>query len=117
MNPYAAVACPSRALIDLIGAKWTILVVGCLTEGKLRFSQLSDQIAGITPKELTRTLRQLERMGLVSRTVHPVVPPRVEYELTTVGQTLREPIEALLGWTDEHIKECEAARVRYDTDE
>ena len=113
INPYAA-ACLSRSLIELLGAKWTILVVGCLTDGTRRFSELSKLIDGITAKELTRTLRQLERSGLVIRTVHPVVPPRVDYELSALGKTLRDPIEAILEWTDGHIDECLEAQERFD---
>ncbi|MEV6396702.1 helix-turn-helix domain-containing protein [Streptomyces sp. NPDC051907] len=114
-NPYSA-ACPGRPLIDLIGAKWTILVVGCLTRGALRYHELAGQLDGVTPKALTQTLRQLERNGLVRRTVHPVVPPHVEYELTPTGHTLREPLEALLGWTDDNIEVCLAAQRGYDSE-
>ncbi|WP_327181531.1 winged helix-turn-helix transcriptional regulator [Streptomyces sp. NBC_01334] len=114
-NPYSA-ACPSRPLIDLIGAKWTILVIGCLTRGTQRFSELAAELQGVTPKALTQTLRQLERNGLVLRTVHPVIPPHVEYELTPLGHTLRGPVEALLGWTDAYIEVCSAAQRAYDAD-
>ncbi|MFE6174639.1 winged helix-turn-helix transcriptional regulator [Streptomyces sp. NPDC056464] len=107
---------PSRPLLDLIGAKWTILVVGCLTRGARRFSELAAELEGVTPKALTQTLRQLERNGLVLRTVHPAIPPHVEYELTSLGHTLREPVEALLDWTDAHIEECSAAQRVYDAD-
>lgn len=117
IDPYASIACPSRPLIDLIGAKWTILVFGRLQEGKQRFSELSARVSGITPKELTKTLRQMERAGLVNRTVYPVVPPRVEYELTNLGHSLREPVEMLLKWMDEHIGEYLSAQHRFDTGE
>jgi DNA-binding HxlR family transcriptional regulator len=112
-NPYSA-ACASRALIDLIGAKWTILVVGCLVGGPQRFGELAARLEGVTPKALTQTLRQLERQGLVLRTVHPVIPPHVEYELTELGHTLRSPVEALLRWTDDNIETCSAAQRAYD---
>ncbi|WP_406000973.1 winged helix-turn-helix transcriptional regulator [Streptomyces sp. NBC_00829] len=114
-NPYSA-ACSSRSLIDLIGAKWTILVIGCLTRGVRRFGELAAELDGVTPKALTQTLRQLERNGLIRRTVHPVIPPHVEYELTPLGHTLRAPLEALLGWTDENIEVCLAAQRGYDAD-
>ncbi|GGX06573.1 winged helix-turn-helix transcriptional regulator [Streptomyces chartreusis] len=114
-NPYSA-ACPGRPLIDLIGAKWTILVVGCLTRGPQRFGELAAELEEVTPKALTQTLRQLERNGLVLRTVHPVIPPHVEYELTPLGRTLLGPVEALLGWTDAHIEVCSAAQRAYDAD-
>jgi DNA-binding HxlR family transcriptional regulator len=114
IDPYMAAACPSRPLIDLIGAKWTMLVFGCLLTGPTRFSEFNAKIAGVTPKELTRTLRQLERSGLL--TVYPVVPPRVDYELTPLGWSLREPVEMLLGWADEHIEECVTAQQKFDLD-
>jgi DNA-binding HxlR family transcriptional regulator len=117
INPYVAAACPvRRPLIDLIGAKWTMLVFGALKNGPLRFSELSQLVPGVTPKELTRTLRQLERSGILSRTVHPVVPPRVDYELTPLGLSLRQPIEMLLNWADENFAEYLAAQQRFDLD-
>jgi DNA-binding HxlR family transcriptional regulator len=115
INPYVAAACPvRRPLLDLIGAKWTMLVFGALKNGPLRFSALAQLVAGVTPKELTRTLRQLERAGILTRTVHAVVPPRVDYELTPLGWSLREPIETLLNWADENVTEYLAAQERFD---
>lgn len=115
VDPYAA-GCPSRKVLDRIGDRWTVLVVGSLSQGPLRFSELARRIEGISQKMLTQTLRGLERDGLVVRTVHPEVPPRVEYELTRVGATLIEPLDALDAWAREHLPVIEAARTRYDED-
>jgi DNA-binding HxlR family transcriptional regulator len=85
-----------------------------LDAGTLRFSELRRQIDGISQRMLTLTLRQLERDGLVRRTVHAVVPPRVDYELTSLGVTLHETIQALVTWTESHQNEIAAARAAYD---
>ena len=112
-DPYNA-SCPSRQVLDRIGDRWTVLVVGSLAGGPLRFSELARAIDGVSQKMLTQTLRGLERDGLVTRTVHPEVPPRVEYELTHVGRTLIEPLDALDAWAREHLPLIEEARARYD---
>jgi DNA-binding HxlR family transcriptional regulator len=112
-NPFNA-NCPSRQVLDRIGDRWTVLVVGSLSGGPLRFSELARAIDGVSQKMLTQTLRGLERDGLVTRTVHPEVPPRVEYELTHVGRTLIEPLDALDAWAREHLPLIEEARARYD---
>ena len=113
VDPYAA-GCPSRQVLDRIGDRWTVLVVGSLSQRPMRFSELSRRIEGISQKMLTQTLRGLERDGLVVRTVHPEVPPRVEYELTRVGATLIEPLDALDAWAREHLPVIEEARAAYD---
>ncbi len=113
VDPYAA-GCPSRQVLDRIGDRWTVLVVGSLSQGPMRFSELGRRIEGISQKMLTQTLRGLERDGLVARTVHPEVPPRVEYALTRVGSTLIEPLDALDAWAREHLPVIEEARTRYD---
>lgn len=112
-DPYAE-ACPSRTVLDRIGDRWTILVVGTLAEGPRRFSELSRHISGISQKMLTQTLRGLERDGLVTRTVHAEVPPRVEYALTPAGHTLIAPLAALDAWAREHMPTIVEARERYD---
>lgn len=113
-DPYAR-GCPSRDLLDQIGSKWAVLILGDLgRHGACRFSQLRQSLAGVSEKMLTQTLRTLERDGLVRRTVYPEVPPRVEYELTPLGQTLREPLKALTGWSVDHITEVLSAREEYD---
>jgi DNA-binding HxlR family transcriptional regulator len=112
-DPYDA-NCPSRAVLDRIGDRWTVLVVGSLSGGVMRFSELGRRIDGISQKMLTQTLRGLERDGLVTRTVHAEVPPRVEYELTSTGRTLIAPLAALDAWARAHMPAIEDARRRYD---
>jgi DNA-binding HxlR family transcriptional regulator len=112
-DPYAR-GCPSRDLLDRIGDKWTVLVLGELKHGACRFTQLRKRLSGVSEKMLTQTLRALERDGLVRRTVYPVVPVRVEYALTPLGETLREPLKALTEWSTRHIAEVLAAREEYD---
>ena len=106
--------CEVRQILDRIGDKWSLLVIALLDSRVLRFSELSRLIDGISQRMLTVTLRQLERDGLVRRTVHPVVPPRVDYELTSMGRTLHDTIQALVGWTESHQNEIAAARADYD---
>lgn len=108
-------ACRLRDLLDRIGDKWSLLVVELLGEGTRRFTELKRDIDGISQRMLTRTLRHLERDGLVRRTVHPVVPPRVDYDLTPMGTSLLEAIAPLVGWTRAHRKEIATARAVYDT--
>lgn len=113
VDPYAG-SCPSRQVLDRIGDKWTVLVVGVLSDGAAhRFSALRRRLEGVSEKMLTQTLRQLERDGLVRRTVHAEVPPRVEYDLTPLGHTLREPLEAVRVWAAEHMAEVTTAREAY----
>lgn len=106
--------CPTRQVLDRIGDKWTTLTIGLLHDGPKRFSELQREIAGISQKMLTQTLRMLERDGLIRRTVYAEVPPRVEYELTPLGETLCDPIEAIRRWSEEHIDEVTTAQQRYD---
>lgn len=107
-------ACPTRMVLDRIADKWTTLVVGLLEERPRRFSELQRQIEGISQKMLTQTLRELERDGLVTRTVYAQVPPRVDYALTSLGQTLCEPIAAIRAWAEANVKEIASAQVLYD---
>lgn len=113
-DPYAR-GCPSRDLLDQIGSKWAVLVLGELgRHGPCRFTQLREQLAGVSEKMLTQTLRTLERDGLLVRTVYPESPIRVEYELTPLGQTLRGPLKALTQWSVQHIEDVLDAREQYD---
>ncbi|MFE5673038.1 winged helix-turn-helix transcriptional regulator [Agromyces sp. NPDC056523] len=105
-----------RDLLDRIGDKWSLLVIVTLDAGRLRFSELQRHIPGISQRMLTLTLRQLQRDGLIDRTVHAEVPPRVEYELTAVGRTLIAPSMALAGWAIENYPRITAARSRFDAD-
>lgn len=107
--------CEVRQILDRIADKWSLLVIALLDRRTLRFSELRRAIDGISQRMLTVTLRQLERDGLVRRTVYPVVPPRVDYELTPLGVTLHDTIQALVTWTEEHQSEIAAARADYDT--
>ncbi|MEU7579726.1 helix-turn-helix domain-containing protein [Streptomyces sp. NPDC041068] len=106
--------CQVRQILDRVADKWSLLVIALLERRRLRFTELRREIDGISQRMLTVTLRQLERDGLVKRTVHPVVPPRVEYELTPLGGTLHHTIQALVSWTEEHQSEIAAARADYD---
>ncbi|MFI6348835.1 winged helix-turn-helix transcriptional regulator [Streptomyces sp. NPDC050560] len=112
-SPYRA-DCPTRRVLDRIGDRWTVLIVGALGDGRVRFSELRRRVEGISQKMLTQTLRGLERDGLVDRTVHPEVPVRVEYELTEAGRTLREPLRALEEWSVTHLGDVSAAQRAYD---
>jgi DNA-binding HxlR family transcriptional regulator len=106
--------CEIRDLLDRLADKWSLLVVELLGERTHRFMELRRAIDGISQRMLTLTLRQLERDGLVERTVHPVVPPRVDYALTPLGATLLETIQPLVAWTRRHRDEIAAARAAYD---
>lgn len=101
-------------IISLIGDKWTVLVVVRIAHGSSRFSQLQRDIGGISHKMLSSTLRALERDGFISRTVYPVIPPRVEYELTELGSKLLDPLRALGDFVISHSNHIEAARHRFD---
>lgn len=107
--------CLSRQVLKLIADEWTPLVIYVLEEeGTVRFGQFLKRIGGISRKMLTQTLREMERNGLVLRVVYPVVPPVVEYSLTPLGETLREPINALRIWAYGHLQEVGQARREYD---
>ncbi|MDG4824723.1 helix-turn-helix domain-containing protein [Asanoa sp. WMMD1127] len=101
-------------MLDRIADKWSLLVVALLDNRKLRFTELRREIDGISQRMLTVTLRHLERDGLVRRTVHPTVPPRVDYELTPLGVTLHATVQTLVAWTDANQREIAAARAAYD---
>jgi len=103
-----------REVLKLVGDKWSVLVVAILGKGSLRFSELKRTIEGISQRMLTLTLRGLERDGLLSRTVTPTIPPRVDYELTNLGCTLLEPVSALATWAERHRPTIQAARDRFD---
>jgi DNA-binding HxlR family transcriptional regulator len=91
-----------------------MLVIDLLGQGTMRFSELHRSIDGITSRMLTVTLRGLERDGIVTRTIHPVIPPRVDYALTPMGRTLLDAIGQLVTWSDSHLPEIEEARAAYD---
>jgi DNA-binding HxlR family transcriptional regulator len=105
-----------RAVLDRVGDKWSLLVIGSLRHGALRFGELRRHIPGVSQRMLTLTLRQLERDGLLSRTVFGEVPLRVEYELTTVGHTLVAPSLALADWALANYPVIAASRERFDAE-
>jgi DNA-binding HxlR family transcriptional regulator len=106
--------CPTRALLDRIGDKWTVLVVLRLLDGPLRFSRLRESIGGVAPKVLTQTLRSLERDGIITRQAFPEIPPRVVYELTPLGRSLEQPIRAVAGWAEQNMPRITRARDSFD---
>lgn len=106
--------CEVRQILDRIAGKWSLLTIALLDERALRFTELQRLIHGISQRMLSVTLRQLERDGLVTRTVFPVVPPRVDYELTDLGRTLLETTQALVRWTEAHQSQIATARAAYD---
>jgi DNA-binding HxlR family transcriptional regulator len=107
--------CPTRQILDRIADKWTTLLIGMLAQHeRLRFSELKRMIGGISQKMLTQTLRDMERDGLVKRTMYPEIPPRVEYALTPLGKTLCGPIAALTQWAHDHIDEVNQAQNAFD---
>ena len=106
--------CEVRQILDRIADKWSLLVISLLQERTMRFNELRRDIDGISQRMLTVTLRQLERDGLVCRTVYPVVPPRVEYCLSPLGTTLLGTIQSLVTWTETHQEEIARARAEFD---
>jgi len=104
---------PISEVLAQIGGKWTIYIISLLTHGPMRFSELKRHIEGVSQKMLTSTLRDLERDGLVTRTVTPSIPPRVDYELTEMGRELREPLSTLSRWAVGNRDRVQAARERY----
>jgi DNA-binding HxlR family transcriptional regulator len=106
--------CRAREVLQRVGDKWSMLVIDLLGQGTMRFTELHRAVDGITARMLTVTLRGLERDGIVTRTIHPVIPPRVEYALTPMGRTLLDTIGELVSWADSHLPEIEAARAAYD---
>lgn len=106
--------CPTQQFLDIIGNKWTVIVIYCLAYSPKRYRQIERKIEGISQKMLTQTLKNLERHGLVERTVYPEIPPKVEYALTSLGETLIESLVALADWSDSYFPQVKAARDRYD---
>jgi DNA-binding HxlR family transcriptional regulator len=104
-----------REIIERVADKWTMLVLEVLEEhGVVRFTRLGELVGGVSQKMLTKTVRQMERDGLVTRTVHPVIPPRVEYELTALGHSLGEAFCGVWIWAAQHGGEIERARAKFE---
>ncbi len=102
------------AVLSRVGDKWSVLVIMLLGDRPRRFNELKRMVGGISQRMLTLTLRGLERDGLVTRTVFPTVPPRVDYELTDLGRGLSEPVMALGEWAKQHLTDIETARQNFD---
>jgi DNA-binding HxlR family transcriptional regulator len=116
-DPSNPVCRTISTLLSRIGDKWTTLVVSTLGSGPKRFNELRREIPSVSQRMLTLTLRNLERDGLVSRTVTPTIPPRVDYELTDLGHSLQKPIEALVQWAIAHSETIHEAQARFDAEQ
>ncbi|WP_129658976.1 winged helix-turn-helix transcriptional regulator [Rothia uropygialis] len=113
MDPH----CPSRTVLRHVTDRWTPLIVTSLGGGRMRFTQLRDNIGGVTPKVLTQTLRSMERDGIVTRHASGSVPPRVDYELTELGRSLAEPIDAMRRWAESNAEAIIRSRAHHDSSE
>jgi DNA-binding HxlR family transcriptional regulator len=114
-SPHADGDCRAVAsVLARVGDKWSVFVIMLLGDGPRRFNEIKRMVGGISQRMLTLTLRGLERDGLVTRTVFPTIPPRVDYELTDLGHGLSKPVEALGKWAFEHLPEIEGARAQFD---
>ena len=100
--------------LDRIGDKWTVMVVGVLDDGPMRYNEIQRAVDGISQRMLTLTLKELERDGIVTRTMYPTIPPRVDYTLTPLGKKLMEPLRALYAWAVKHRPAMLAARERFE---
>jgi DNA-binding HxlR family transcriptional regulator len=114
MSPGDESCVAVREVLNRVGDKWSVLVIRMLGDGPIRFNDLRRSIEGISQRMLTLTVRGLERDGLVTRTLFPTIPPRVEYALTPLGRTLLEPVAALAQWADRNRTRIQAARDRFD---
>ncbi len=110
----STVKCRVREILGRVGDKWSLFVIFRLGDGPQRFTALKRSVEGVSQRMLTVTLRGLERDGIVSRTMYPVMPPRVDYALTPLGHPLLDAVGALMAWADEHLAEVDAARDAYD---
>ena len=115
-DPSSPVCRTISTLLSRIGDKWTALVVQTLANGPKRFNELRREIPAVSQRMLTLTLRNLERDGLVSRTVTPTIPPRVDYELTDLGRSLQKPICGLVQWSIDNVGAIHAAQARFDAE-
>ncbi|MFF8836102.1 winged helix-turn-helix transcriptional regulator [Streptomyces sp. NPDC015130] len=106
--------CPARLVLEHVTSRWGVLILIALSERPYRFSELRRRVGRVSEKMLTQTLQTLERDGFVHRDAQPVIPPRVDYSLTTMGEDAARRIRELARWTDQQVPEVEAARARYD---
>ncbi|MFD7877286.1 winged helix-turn-helix transcriptional regulator [Streptomyces sp. NPDC059766] len=109
-------ACPVREVLDRVSGKWSVQILVAAAHGPIRFTELERSIEGISRRMLTLTLRNLERDGLLTRTVHPTVPPKVEYELTPVARELHETLQGLTDWAERNRVYIAEARAAYDVE-
>ena len=109
-------SCPTRQVLNRIADKWTVLIIGALSERTKRFGELKKEISGVSQKMLTQTLRGMERDGLVTRKVYPTVPPKVEYTLTELGLTLVEMLELIRHWSEKNIETVLESQKKYDSE-
>ena len=117
LQPHAHEGADCRAVASVlsrVGDKWSVLIIMLLIDGPRRFNELKRMVGGISQRMLTLTLRGLERDGLVTRTVFPTIPPRVDYELTDLGRGLAQPVKALGQWAFEHQPQIQGARDKFD---
>ena len=117
-QPHAHEGADCRAVASVlsrVGDKWSVLIIMLLIDGPRRFNELKRMVGGISQRMLTLTLRGLERDGLVTRTVFPTIPPRVDYELTDLGRGLAQPVKALGQWAFDHQPQIQGARDKFDT--
>jgi len=108
--------CPIHEVLERVAGKWSILIIGAVARGPIRFTELERSIDGISRRMLTLTLRNLQRDGLLTRTVYPIVPPRVEYELTDIARELHESLLSLTGWAHQNRETIATARRVYDAE-
>lgn len=104
--------CPSREILEHLTSKWSVLVLRCLSDGVHRFSELKQRIEGVSEKMLSQTLKTLENDGFILRTVYPVVPPKVEYQLTILGSQAAEKTMYLIGWIEKSLPEILESKER-----
>lgn len=116
-DPHSPVCQTISGLLQRIGDKWSVLVVETLGQGSMRFNELRRAIPSVSQRMLTLTLRNLERDGLVNRTVTPTIPPRVDYELTGLGRSLQKPICGLVSWSMDNVGAIHEAQARYDREQ
>ena len=115
MKPLSAKELLVREMLSRVADKWTLIVLDVLaSDGELRFTRLRERVGGVSQKMLTKTLRQLERDGLVKRRVHAIVPPRVEYKLTPLGESLGESVCGIWNWVEKHLSAVARSRRAYD---
>jgi DNA-binding HxlR family transcriptional regulator len=112
-NAYAA-SCPTRVVLDQISDKWTVLVLGALRDGPVRFNSLKRRLENVSQKVLATTLRKLERNGLLTRTVYPTVPVTAEYALTPLGKALSELVSAVRCWAEDNISDVLRSQKTFD---